>query len=840
MTSYFQLRKRYNLIYLLFFLIAVVILGFWLVELKDSLNSLNRRQEELLRKHQEQLLEHKATQLINLFGEVYQSTRTIALLPMIRSVKGGNRRNENEDVVAQGRLSMDAHRTLQQIYTNLQNSVQVSEVYLVLDGFDPSSDVPFFMYDDLVASNGQTEGKAQAWNADAPKEVEDEEYRHFPVQLDWFRNNAQQFVWAHALDDIPVRLSPVVLTCDNSQYRSLKQGSASDAQGFIFAMPVYAQDGGKFKGMVTAVLRTNILEALLLDIPFVPVTPEDEWKRVRAGWNMPEPSFLVLKEKEFGITIRDRRNPVLASDTAPGGRWTTIPINLKTGQNWELSHLLTADEIEKLSAPIARERQQMILGRGALLLCLIGAGIWNFLMMNRSRRELMEMAHFDPLTSLPNRRLFLDQLHRGLSRARRYNKKLALIFLDIRHFSAINDAFGNQGGDQILVAIASRLEQTVRKNDVVMMLPRGGMDDQHVVARLGGDEFTVICEDIEHADDITALLKRFMAALQSPFAIGNTTLEIGVSIGIAVYPDDADQSDKLLVCADSAMHECRKGVLPYFFFNEQLRQRSDRIYRLSLELNRALELNQFEVFYQPKASLKDGRVVSLEALLRWRHPELGMISPVEFIPILESNGQIVEVGKWVLDQSCRALSHLDVEGFGDVMISVNVSVRQLNRGNFHETVADTLVRNSTDPHRLILEVTESMMIENFEEARQALLQLVNLDIKLAIDDFGTGYSSLTYLQHLPLSYLKLDKAFIDDMATEGTQHIVESVIYLSKCLSLQTIAEGVETAEQRTLLAGIGCDIIQGYLLSKPIPLAEIVKWLRQYQWENRPFGASV
>ena len=839
MTSYFQLRKRYNLIYLLFFLIAVVILGFWVVELRDSLSSLNQRQEELLQKHQELLLERKAVQLKDMFHEVYQSTRTIALLPMIRSVKGPNRRSENEDVVTQGRLSLDAHRTLQQIYTNLQHSVQLSEVYLVLDGFDPTRDVPFFMYDGLIAGNALTPGGKQEWNVDQPKEVEDEEYRHFPVQLDWFRKHAPQFVWAHALDKIPVRLSPVVLTCDNSQYLSVKQGNAADTRGFVFAMPVYAIGDGNFKGMVTAVLRTNILEAVLLGVPFIPVTPEDEWKRVRAGWSMPDPSSLILREKEFGITVRDRRNPALENEQPSGGRWATIPIDLKTGQNWELSHLLTAEEVGKLSAPIIQERQRVVIGRVLLLVALVVAGIWNFVMMNRSRRELMEMAHFDPLTSLPNRRLFLDQLHRSLARARRHKRKLALLFLDVRNFSAINDAFGNQGGDQILMAISARLERTVRESDTVSLLPHDGIDAHHAVARLGGDEFTIICEDIKHSDDITALLTRLLAAIRQPFSVGDASLEIGVSIGVSVYPEDADEGDKLLVCADTAMHESRKGSLPYFFFNDQLRQRSDRVHRLSLELNRALELNQFEVFYQPKASLKDGRIVSLEALLRWRHPELGMISPVEFIPILESGGQIVEVGQWVLEQSCRSLSHLDTEGFGDVKISVNVSVKQLNRGNFHETVADTLVRYGTDPHRLILEVTESMMIENFEEARLALLQLVNLEVKLAIDDFGTGYSSLTYLQHLPLSYLKLDKAFIDGMDSAETQHIVESVIYLSKCLSLETIAEGVETVEQRNLLAGIGCDMIQGYLLSKPIPLADIVVWLRQYQWQHRPFAAS-
>lgn len=834
MTTYFQLRTRYRLIYVLFALISVVVFVFWVIELRESLASLESRQEELIQRHQGLLLERKAKEVEGHFQEIFQSTRTISLLPMVRGVSGGNRLNEHEDVVVQGRFSLDAHRTLQQVYASLHNNVQISEIYLVLDGFDPTRNVPFFMYDDIIAGEGRRgsrlKGSAPVVPNDQPPEVEDEEYRHFPSMLDWFRQHAPRFAWENDLDKVPVRLSPVLRTCDNSQYPSISQGNVADTHGFIIAIPVYALDSDQFKGMITTVIRLNVLEAMLVGVPFLPVTPEDEQKRIAENWSMPEPSFFELREKTHGIVVRDRRNTHLSGNRETlAGRWKSRGVDLKSGEQWELDHFIPAAEIDRLTAGITGERNRIIIGRLVLLLVLISAGLWNFVMLNRSRRELMAMAHFDPLTDLPNRRLFLDQLHQGLARAHRHQSKVALLLLDIRNFGAINDAYGNSGGDQLLMALGARLQQTMRGSDTVQRIGHDLNDGQHVVARLGGDEFTIICEDIQHPDDIISLVNRLREILHVPFEIGGAKLDVGVSIGVAVFPDDATEGGKLLTCADNAMHECRAEALPYFLFNEKLRERSDRLNKLSVELGRALELGQYEVFYQPKTRLSDGHIVSLEALLRWRHPQHGLVSPAEFIPILERSGQIVEVGQWVLEQSCRDLARLDAEGFNEVLVSVNVSVKQLRRGNLHETVADVLKRIGTDPRRIVLEVTESMMMENLEEGQQALARLDQLGTRLAIDDFGTGYSSLTYLQHLPLTYLKLDKAFIDGIGSPKARHIVQTVVHLARGLSLKTIAEGIETVEQREMLAAMGCDMIQGYLLSKPKPLSEIIDWMRAY-----------
>lgn len=825
MTTYFQLRSRYRQIYALFALIALVVFAFWAIELWQVLRSYTEREEDILRNHQELLLERKSEQLRGVFYEIYQSTRTVSLLPMIRAVRGSNRHDAEQDVVAQGRMSLDTHRTMQQIYTNLSNSVQVSEMYYVLDGFEPTRDVPFFMYDELISDGGGEQGAAHDEESDVPPEVEDEEYRHFPLMLEWFRLHAPKFIWTRSLDDIPTRISPALRTCDNTQFVSLRQANERDAFGIVYAVPVYADDTGRFKGMITTVIRTNVIEALLVGVPFLPVTSADEARRVGAGWVMPPPSAFRLRQADFGIDIHDRRNLAFA-DSGQQGRRASLDLDLKTGVTWELEHYLTRTEGDVLIAPIAAERNRSVTGRVILLLVLAIGGLWNFVVLNRTRRELMTMAHLDPLTGLPNRRFFLDKLDQGLGLALRRQRRLALCLLDVANFNAINDAHGTHMGDQLLVRLGERLQQTLGSSSRGATRHESGKIS---IARLGGDQFTLICPDVGEPADVTEVLDRLQSALRQPFVLDTGSIDISVSIGVALFPDDAGDADKLLLCVDDAMHESRRESAPYCLFNEHLRQHSENESRLLLELKRALEHGQFELFYQPKAHLQTGNIVSLEALLRWRHPQFGLVSPVDFIPLLERSGDIIAVGRWVLEQACRDLGRLADDGFAKIMVSVNVSVRQLRRGDFHHTVAEVLAASGIKPQRIVLEVTESMMMENPEEGGQILRQIDHLGVKLAIDDFGTGYSSITYLQHLPLSYLKLDKAFIDDLDMPQARHIVESVIHLARGLSLQTIAEGIETESQRALLTDMGCDIMQGYLLSKPCPLADIIVWLREY-----------
>ena len=840
MTSFSKLRIHHRLVNILVGFMVLGVVSVWFLELTLTLGDITKREEKTIQSHQDELLRQKSEDFRDTFNEIFQSTRTISLLPMVRSVSGGNRLNVQEDVVAQGRLSVDTHLTLQQIYTNLANFVSVSEVYYVLDGFDPARHVPFFMYDDLIAdTQSKTPGNASHTDGpsnDRPEELEEAEYLYFPTLLDWFRSHAPRYKWARALDRIPVQMSPVLRTCDNAQYQSIKSGNPREANGFIYAMPVFDQSTQLFKGMIVAVIRINVLEARLLGVPFIPVTPADLTQQAQGGWRMPEASPFQLINRTVGIDIHDRRNPVFdAANVAqlPGkGRLAKVSIDWQTGANWELSHYLSAADLAQLAAPFETERQRAMVGRIGLIFLLLAMIGGTAFMVTRSRRELMRLAHFDSLTSLPNRRLFFDRLAQGLVRAQRSRSPLALFFVDVAGFNAINDTYGHQGGDELLVGIAGRLQRVLRGSDSVDKIGPTNILGSTAVSRLGGDEFTLVCEDIRQPEDIAPLAERLIAAMRTPFAIGESSVEVRINLGIAVYPNDAPDCDKLLACADVAMHECQRQGLDYFLYNLELRGKSERQHLLAVELGMALKLGQFEVFYQPKASLVSGKVVSLEALLRWRHPELGMISPVEFIPILERTGGILEIGAWVLEQSCRDLARLKAAGFERLKISVNVSVRQLRRGNFHEIAGEIATRTQTAPASLVLEITESVVMEDFAEGNLLMHKLVDLGFALSIDDFGTGYSSLTYLQNLPLHYLKLDIAFIDGMTDPRSQHIVETVIRLARGLNLTTIAEGIETVAQRDALAAVGCDIMQGYLLAKPMPMSSLIPWLAEHPCE--------
>ena len=837
MTTFSKLKTHHRLVNSLVGLVVLGIVSVWAWEMLLTLTDITKRQDKTIQTYQEELLRQKSEDFRDTFNELFQSTRTISLLPMVRSVSGENRLNAQEDVVAQGRLSLDTHLTLQQIYTNLANFISVSEVYYVLDGFDPARHVPFFMYDDYIAgapskvtgSAGNTGTPAN----DQPEEQEEAEYLYFPTLLDWFRANTPRFKWAKALDRIPMRISPVLRTCDNSQYQSIKSGNVREANGFIYAMPVFDQSTDLFKGMIVAVVRINVLEARVVGVPFIPLTPADLAQQAQDGWRMPVVSPFQLINRTMGIAIHDRRNPVFdaanVAQLSGKGQLSTLALDLQTGSGWELAHYLTAADLTRLAAPFDAERQRAMVGRIGLIILLLTLIGGTAFMIARSRRELMRLAHFDTLTSLPNRRLFFDRLAQGLVRAQRSRSPLALFFVDVAEFNAINDTYGHQGGDELLVGIAERLQRVLRGSDSVDQIGPTNIFGQMAVSRLGGDEFTLICEDIRQPDDIAPLAERLVTAMRAPFDIGQSSVEVRINLGIAVYPNDAPDCDKLLACADVAMHECQRQGLDYFLYNLELRGKSERQHLLAVELGMALKLGQFEVFYQPKASLVSGQVVSLEALLRWHHPDLGMITPVEFIPILERTGGILEIGAWVLEQSCRDLATMKAAGFEQLKISVNVSVRQLRRSNFHEIAADIAARTDTAPASLVLEITESVVMEDFNEGNQLMHKLVALGFALSIDDFGTGYSSLTYLQNLPLHYLKLDKAFIDGMTDPRSQHIVETVIRLARGLNLITIAEGIETVEQRDALAALGCDIMQGYLLAKPMPMSSLIPWLAEH-----------
>lgn len=844
MTSLSSNQTRQAWSYIVFAIVALSSVIFWGVELSLSMASHDAHQQEVLAAYQQRQLELKSATIRRVVQELYQTGRTISLLPAVREARGGNRRSVQQDVVKEGRLSHDSDRTLQQIYANLSSYVQVSEIYFVMDGFAPErGEVPFFMYDASIAAPAPI-GAGAGKSADTPEEFEREEYEEIRRQLAWFGQNAPIFSYETKLNTIPAQISPLLRTCDNSQYVSKQHGNPRDASGFVYSVPAYDAQTGKFKGQVSIIVRANVFEAKLLDVPFIPVTPADQVRMAAEGWQMPAPSHFVLAERSQRIEISDRRNPQLMKglaaaqqDRAAGGRWASLPLDLPSSGQWELHHHLVEPEIEQLVGDIRHAKQLSVAGRVLLLLVLSAFLGWGFWLMRGSRRELIKMAHYDALTDLPNRRLFFDRMTNGMARSLRNQTKMGLFFVDLAGLNAINDRHGHHGGDLLLVKMAARLRDHLRDTDGIF----GGENSQgeparksssaplkFMLSRLGGDEFTILCEDLRSADDLIVVAERIIRCVKEPFALGDEQVEITLNVGAALFPDDASDAERLLMSADSAMHECKSTHSRYVLFNEEMRERAGRLHLLTLELMTALQKGQFELYYQPKATLLNGQVVSMEGLIRWHHPTLGLVSPAEFVPILEHNGAIVEVGEWIVEQACRDLHRLTEAGFPDIRLSVNVSVRQLKHASFHGFLQAAMERNAIQANRLILEITETMVIEDLQKGRDALLALKQLGVSLAIDDFGSGYSSLTYLQHLPLDSLKIDKSLIDGMLDDRSIHVVASVIRLAQGLSLKTIAEGVETEHQRTLIGELGCDMIQGYLLSRPLPLSTIIEWLNQ------------
>ena len=438
----------------------------------------------------------------------------------------------------------------------------------------------------------------------------------------------------------------------------------------------------------------------------------------------------------------------------------------------------------------------------------------------RAEEELRLMASFDALTGLPNRTLLLQRLSRAISRSRRHRQSLAVLFLDLDRFKQINDSLGHAAGDELLRAVAARMREAVREVDTV--------------ARLAGDEFVLLIEELEHSRDAQIAAARVIERFTLPFNLSGTDVVVSPSIGMALFPDDADKPDELLKCADLAMYAAkaagRNTVRSYH--SEQSDAAHERAATESL-LRRALEKAQFELYYQPSFELASGRVVGVEALLRWHHPQRGMVSPDAFVPILEESGLIVPIGLWVLDQALAQLRAWDDAGLTGLYMSVNVSMLQLTRGELVLELPTLLERHKLEGARLTLELTESLVMANPAKSIATLNRLCELGPRIAVDDFGTGYSSLAYLKRLPIDKLKIDKAFVHDLGINAEDTaITHSILALAHALELECVAEGVEHPAQVELLRAQGCHEAQGYYYCVPLPADACSAFLAKHRAE--------
>jgi len=433
----------------------------------------------------------------------------------------------------------------------------------------------------------------------------------------------------------------------------------------------------------------------------------------------------------------------------------------------------------------------------------------------QAEERVRHLAHYDALTDLPNRTLFHDRLQQALIQAQRENSRVAVMFIDLDRFKVINDTLGHNVGDLLLQAVAQRLTNCVRQGDTV--------------CRQGGDEFVILLPKISHAEDAALVAQKILESVARPFYLDKHELHISSSIGISFFPNDGVTSEALMKNADVAMYRAKElGRNNYQFYLADMNARSFERLALETSLRRAIEHHELELYYQPLIEAGAGKVIGMEALVRWNHPDLGLVHPAQFIPLAEETGMIISIGEWVLRSACSQARAWHKEGYAPLRVSVNLSARQFRQVDFVGSVRKILFETDFDPHNLELEVTESMLMHNIEENILILDELKAMGISIAVDDFGTGYSSLNYLKRLPIDTLKIDRSFVGDInVNHDDAAIVDAIISLAQSLSLRVIAEGVENPEQQAFLEAHRCDEMQGYLFSHPLPAAQFTELLK-------------
>ncbi|WP_409566539.1 putative bifunctional diguanylate cyclase/phosphodiesterase [Methylobacterium sp. E-065] len=463
-----------------------------------------------------------------------------------------------------------------------------------------------------------------------------------------------------------------------------------------------------------------------------------------------------------------------------------------------------------------------VTGRARTLMievCPIVDGGWIATLEDVSARKASEaradeMARLDPLTGLPNRLLLRERLAEALARLQRNGEPYALLLIDLDRFKPVNDTLGHPIGDLLLAKVADRLRSTVRPTDTV--------------ARIGGDEFVILQTGIREAGNTQALARRIVDLISRTYMVDGHLLTIGASVGVALAPTDGETADKLLKNADLALYRAKlDGRGTYRFFEPEMDARMQARRRLELDMRQALARREFQLHYQPQLQLDGDRLIGCEALIRWKHPERGLISPLDFIPLAEEIGLIVPIGEWVIRQACRDATTWPA----GMSVAVNVSPAQFKSDRLVETIISALTSSGLSARRLEVEITEGVLLQESEKTLQTLHRLRELGVRVSMDDFGTGYSSLSYLRSFPFDKIKIDRSFVKDLASKPDgDAIIRAIAGLGKSLGMTTVAEGVETPEQMQRIRDEGCTDVQGYLISKPIPADDLLQFLANYR----------
>jgi len=521
------------------------------------------------------------------------------------------------------------------------------------------------------------------------------------------------------------------------------------------------------------------------------------------------------------VTLTDARQHLMAEEvdcvlldlSLPDASRLEAPMQLRAAAPDVPIVILSGLQDELLAIKAVQEGAQDYLVKGRV----DGAAIGRSIRYAAERKLLeMQMAHkamHDALTGLPNRTLFHDRLKHAVMRAKRHQSMLGVMFIDLDGFKPINDGLGHDVGDLLLKALGRRLQEGLRASDTA--------------ARFGGDEFMVLCEDVADEQHVISIAERLQAAVAEPFRIAGHDLAVSSSMGIVVSTGHEESADSLIRNADAAMYRAKRQGVSYEMFDDGMRSRVRARARTESDLHRAIEEREFRLLYQPQVDLRSGRVVGLEALLRWDHPERGVVEPAEFLWLAEETGMITKIGEWALRQSCLHARAWGARNGSPLRVSVNLSARQHRDPDLVDLVERILTETRTDPATLCLEITENVLVNDADAAAQTLHALKGLGVRLSIDEFGTGHSSLGSLKRFPLDMLKVDRSFVSGLGTDTEDAaIVTAIINLAHSLGLQTVADGVETKEQVDELRALGCDVGQGFYFARPRPSDAIAELL--------------
>ncbi len=591
---------------------------------------------------------------------------------------------------------------------------------------------------------------------------------------------------------------------------------------------------------------------------------ENAWLQSFAGWFFVVSSAWLLylmvnrhltsvRESEAALRLRDRAiessvNAIIITDARAAGepivyvnpafeRITGFPATEAVGRNWSFLHGDDTDQpaLENVRAAIRGQRE----GHGVLRnYRKDGSLFWNELFVapvrdsdgsvshfvgvlnditdnRRYQEELEHQANHDSLTDLPNRNLLRDRINQAIVFADRYAQAVVIAFLDLDNFKLVNDSLGHDAGDQLLKLAAGRLASCLRASDTV--------------ARIGGDEFVLVLHFTAGDGMVGQHIQRLLSAIAQPFIVNGREVFVTCSVGVSVYPQDGRDGDTLLRNADAAMYRAKEqGKNGFQFYTRELNERVSERLDLESDLRRALERGELAVYYQPQVELATGRIVGAEALVRWRHPSRGAVEPGRFVMIAEETGLIVPIGDWILRTACEQVKAWQGAGLAPLVVAVNLSARQFRQTQLADIVESVLSDTGVEPRFLELELTETVVMHDPQEAEIALRRLKSMGLRVAIDDFGSGYSSLNYLKRFPIDKLKIDGSFVQDLPESGdSAAIVLAVISLGHSLGLRVIAEGVERRSQAGFLRAHGCDEIQGYYYSAPMPAQEFTELLR-------------